>query len=150
MPAVFLDLQGAHRLEEQLEVLAFDGLAQAGDPLQLALVLDQRAIGRVEQVHAIAAQVLRREAGAVGPVQRLFPVADAGVQGQHADARVQAEGPSARAEDELLHRLAYPFGLMQRGFAVFLDQQHGELVAADAAQLGLRRHVPEQVRGQLA
>ena len=53
---------------------AFAGLAQAGDPLQLALMLEQGAVGRVELLHAIAPLMLGQLAGAAGPVQRGFPV----------------------------------------------------------------------------
>ncbi|MGG5874230.1 hypothetical protein [Pseudomonas peli] len=48
-----------------------DGLAQTGDPLQLALMFQQHAIGGVELLHAVTPQVLGQLAGAVGPVQRL-------------------------------------------------------------------------------
>ena len=131
-------------------MLLLDGLAQAGDPLQLALVLDQRTVGRIEQVHAVAPLGLGHAAGVVRPVQRLFPVAHAGLQFQHTDAHAQAERPTAVAEHELLHRQAQALGLFQRLRPVVAGQQHGELVATDAGQLGLARQAAEQMPGQLA
>ena len=148
--ALLAPLQRPHRLVEQLEVLLLDGLAQTRDPLQLALVLDQRAIGRVEQVHAVAPLGLGHAAGVVRPVQRLLPVAHAGLQLQHTDAHAQAEWPPAVTEDEFLDRLAQPLRLRQRLVALTTGEQHGELVAADARQFGLARQAAEQVAGQLA
>ncbi len=142
-------LQRLDRLEEQLEMTALGGLAQAGYPLQLALVFEQGAIGRVELLHAVTPLVLGQLAGAGGPVQRRLPVAHPGAECQHADAGVQAEWPSLPGEDELLDAAAQLFGLLQRGFVVHLAQQDGELVAANSGQLGMPWQLMQQLAGEL-
>ena len=111
-------LQGLYRLEEQLEMTALCSLAQAGDPLQLALMFEQRTVGRVELLHAVAPLVLGQLAGAAGPVQCGFPVTYAGTQGQHADTDVQTEWPPLPGEDELFDGSSQLFGLLQSGGVV--------------------------------
>ena len=127
-----------------------DGIAQAGDPLQLALMFEQHAIIRVELLHLIAPHLFSQLAGAVCPAQCGFPIADIVVQFQQANTGLNPERPPLPTKDKLLNTVAQSFSLRQRRFSGDAPQQHGKLIAANAGQLGLGRQMMLQVIGYLA
>ena len=93
--------------------------------------------------------MLGQLAGAAGPGQCGLPVAHARAKGEQADAGVETEGAPLPGENELLDGAAQLLGLAQRSFVIDFTQENGELVTADAGQLGMSRQLVRELGCQL-
>ena len=150
MQAAGIALQRVDALGEQREAAFVQRPLQPRGPLRLALPRLDRRITVEPQVDAVAALLLRGEAGRVRRLQHRLRRRESGIDRGEADAGADAEAVAVVVEavdlEAVADLLGDPLALLGRAAL----QQHGELIAPQARQQVAGPHrVTEQARDLL-